>query len=232
MNVLPSIDLILPSHSQPTILGRASRDRVYVERVVAREDSIPRPDVVNWSVVSSTPTDQPSWDQAELYLAASAGTPVALSFTAKGFEPAADGTSIAPILDLTMKRSIETQEATLLSLSRDWDGEGAEPVDRTRLELIVGLLRQSLSGRSAPLPELVPGGDGSIQAELRFRGGISIYYGVDATGEEYFYGSTPQDTWSSTGPDSRRDFATAISTYSPTSVTRGSSQAAERRFTI
>ncbi|WIW88937.1 hypothetical protein K3M67_02865 [Sphingobium sp. V4] len=73
---------------------------------------------------------------------------------------------------------IEQQSLRIKGLSYDWDGYGAEPIDDEVVDRITGLLGQCLPKHSKR-GSLVPGADGSVQAEWHLPK-ISIGLLIDA----------------------------------------------------
>lgn len=63
---------------------------------------------------------------------------------------------------------IDTQMKRLRALPKNWDGYGAENVDSGRLSSLATLLKSYLP-QDAPAGSIVPGADGSIQAEWHLR---------------------------------------------------------------
>ena len=63
---------------------------------------------------------------------------------------------------------ISLSQRQLASLGPDWDGYGADPIDSTTIKTMVQLLRQLLPYDARP-GAIVPGADGSLQAEWHLR---------------------------------------------------------------
>jgi hypothetical protein len=96
------------------------------------------------------------------------------------------GIEIAPALSEAMERSLAAQEQELSELEPDWDGYGAEPLDPGVIKEFISELRLSLAGSKIRAPDLIPGADGSLQAEWHLRD-ANIFYQVDAQMERMLY---------------------------------------------
>lgn len=64
---------------------------------------------------------------------------------------------------------VDARLSKLASLQADWDGYGADPVDRDQLNILGALLKAHLPA-GAPRGAIVPGADGSVQAEWHLAG--------------------------------------------------------------
>lgn len=82
--------------------------------------------------------------------------------------------------------SLETQRRALKQLEPDWDGYGAEPIPQARVDAFVNELRSTLGGLDVPPPDIIPGADGSLQAEWRRRG-VELFYGIDSDDIRHLY---------------------------------------------
>lgn len=63
---------------------------------------------------------------------------------------------------------VETSLSNIGALEHDWDGYGAEPISTATAGIIQSLLKQLLP-KNAPIGSIVPGADGSLQAEWHLR---------------------------------------------------------------
>lgn len=59
---------------------------------------------------------------------------------------------------------VDDQLSRIASLPQNWDGYGADPVDHAQLRIMSNLLAATLP-QGAPAGSIVPGADGSLQAE-------------------------------------------------------------------
>lgn len=59
---------------------------------------------------------------------------------------------------------VDGQLARIANLRENWDGYGADPVDHSQLQIMANLLAANLP-HGAPAGSIVPGADGSLQAE-------------------------------------------------------------------
>lgn len=78
---------------------------------------------------------------------------------------------------------LTAQAKYLRNLPTNWDGYGASKLSTDLIDALIAEIK-GVPVDSIPSPELVPGGDGSIQAEWHLPH-ISIRYWVDVTGSRY-----------------------------------------------
>lgn len=96
------------------------------------------------------------------------------------------GTAPPPKLEASLALSLETQRASLKCLGPDWDGYGAEALPPYRVDSFIDELAIGLVGLSVPPPDIIPGADGSLQAEWRRRW-VELFYGIDSDDKRHFY---------------------------------------------
>lgn len=90
------------------------------------------------------------------------------------------------LLDPVVRRSLDSQRTFLLGLKKDWDGYGAEPLPEQRVDSFISELKSALVNYSGPLPEVVPGADGSLQAEWH-RKYLKLLYCVDGDDMKHLF---------------------------------------------
>ncbi|PZU71069.1 hypothetical protein [Sphingobium sp.] len=85
---------------------------------------------------------------------------------------------------------LDQQARKVRSLQHDWDGYGADPIDANVLEFVLGILRNALPRDSVP-GNLVPGADGSVQAEWHLRNvSLGLLVEEDKTVSAWSYNPT------------------------------------------
>ncbi|MER9171231.1 hypothetical protein NKI12_28675 [Mesorhizobium australicum] len=89
-------------------------------------------------------------------------------------------------LDPAIRRSLVSQKNLLLKLNHNWDGYGAQALPHQRVEAFFAELELVLVNYSGPLPEIVPGGDGSLQVEWHLEEAM-IFYGIDSDDQKYIF---------------------------------------------
>lgn len=105
--------------------------------------------------------------------------------TATSFYDAREA-EVMPALSRAIEQSLAAQEAELSALKHDWDGYGADPVDVDLVKSFVSELRLSLVGAQIRPPDIIPGADGSLQAEWHLKG-AEIFYQIDADKQRMLY---------------------------------------------
>ena len=78
--------------------------------------------------------------------------------------------------------SVVARRKELLSLETGWDGYGGKPVSAEAFDDLV----ERIDSEGA-LIQIVPGSEGSLQAEWHLRGDVSIEFNRDAEGEILLY---------------------------------------------
>lgn len=81
-----------------------------------------------------------------------------------------------------IEASLQKQRDALTTLPKNWDGYGADPLPAQ----IVDDLLADITVEGGVV-DLVPGADGSIQAEWHRRGNVDIEYNIDANGKRALY---------------------------------------------
>lgn len=83
-----------------------------------------------------------------------------------------------------VERSLAKQQHDLPALPKNWDGYGANP---PAVEVVNDVIETIRAGGTNRLVDIVPGSDGSIQAEWHIRGDVDIEYCVDPQGSRSLY---------------------------------------------
>lgn len=113
----------------------------------------------------------------------------------------------------TLNRSLETQRATLKGLAANWDGYGAEPLSTEAIDGFVDELRAALLNYVGPLPDLIPGADGSLQVEWHLER-LELIYGIESDQQRYFClrigDAAPKSSY---GAEASSDFAAALEVH-------------------
>jgi len=78
--------------------------------------------------------------------------------------------------------SLETQRRHLLDIKRDWDGYGADRIP----EGVIDVIFEDIV-TEGEFVQMVPGADGSVQAEWHMRGDVSVEYNVSPGGKRCLY---------------------------------------------
>lgn len=107
------------------------------------------------------------------------------------FDPA---NRMAPAVSWSLGR----QEAELSSLPVDWDGYGANPIDAEAVAAFFSELRTLLAGYDGRPPDVVPGSDGSLQAEWRLPD-IGVFYAMEEDGSRFFFQRVAGEDHEATG---------------------------------
>lgn len=89
-------------------------------------------------------------------------------------------------LNAAVRKSLDSQRSLLSGLRKDWDGYGAEPLPKYRVKAFISELESALEDYSGPLPEIIPGADGSLQAEWHRRY-LTLFYGVDSEDARHLF---------------------------------------------
>jgi hypothetical protein len=84
-----------------------------------------------------------------------------------------------------VSRSLAAQRHALFALQQDWDGYGAPALDRDIINRLITDVAFALVNKTQIAPDLIPGGDGSIQAEWRLTR-VEATFRFEADGERYF----------------------------------------------
>lgn len=87
---------------------------------------------------------------------------------------------------IRLRADLAAQAEILKNLKPGWDGYGAAPIAAAVVNRIVRDVTTALAGTTCSAPELVPGGDGSVQAEWNSPS-IEVTYNVNDHGELYFW---------------------------------------------
>lgn len=91
--------------------------------------------------------------------------------------------SISEQSALPTQRDIDQQIDRLLALPAGWDGYNAVPISHAVAAQIRGEIRPHCFG-GVPAPDLIPGGDGSVQAEW-YEVEIAMTYRVEPSGSAH-----------------------------------------------
>ncbi len=83
-----------------------------------------------------------------------------------------------------VEASLVKQQEGLLKLERGWDGYGAPPLAPDLIVGVVAEVRTVLRDLDCPIPDLCPGGDGSLQVEWH-TGTVELCYNVSPGGTRY-----------------------------------------------
>lgn len=195
-----------------------------IEKLVSMDEVTPRPTNADW-VASDQATSIDSIPSIEVRFAPR-GTLVSASRVIKealSFQPK---TVVNSLVDPKIARSIGKQSLELKAMRENWDGEGATPLNPDRVDRLANDLLAVLRGYEGPYVDLVPGGDGSLQAEIRLPDGNDIFYGFDRNGVRYFFSSGPQGDWSSEGLAARSDLEHSLLEYRKASSGSGATSTA------
>ena len=84
------------------------------------------------------------------------------------------------------KASIKAQATSISLFENDWDGYGAPSLASKTIELMVQRLTWVCDFIPFSAPQLVPGGDGSLQAEWH-QNSITLTYNIGDEGDEYIW---------------------------------------------
>ena len=116
-----------------------------------------------------------------------------------------------PALTTAVAESLRRQEEDLSNLPENWDGYGAKPLDALVVKSLVDELKLAMRGVGATAPDLIPGADGSVQAEWHLRG-TQVFYQVDNLKERFLYIMTiPDNEQTLFGVDAERALPSVIS---------------------
>jgi hypothetical protein len=99
--------------------------------------------------------------------------------------PSANTTSEI-LYDVQRNQELENQATYLNGLEANWNGYGAKPLEAEAVADVVDTLKEHLAGLNIPAPDLIPGGNGSIQAEWR-RKGYEVFFYRGRSGEKELY---------------------------------------------
>jgi len=121
------------------------------------------------------------------------------------------GGLIEPTLTSALSASLSTQEQDLLQLEPGWDGYGAAPLEPAVVKELVDELRESLKGISANAPQLVPGGDGSLQAEW-YLPGLEIFYQLNRDRDRFLFVAAADGDHVYAGADAQKSFPAIVRT--------------------
>lgn len=114
-----------------------------------------------------------------------------------------------------VRKSLDSQKSLLSNLRKDWDGYGADPLPAYRVEAFISELESALEDYSGPLPEIIPGADGSLQAEWH-RKYLTLFYGVDSDDTRHlFLKVTNQEPITLSGDAALHGFAKALLIHFP-----------------
>jgi hypothetical protein len=102
-------------------------------------------------------------------------------FTASS-EFSVGGTATKPASEVDA--SLANQRAFLLALPDGWDGYGAPKPPSRPIDRLLADLRLALQGIDCAAPDLIPGSDGSVQAEWHTKL-LTLCYNVDVNGDRY-----------------------------------------------
>lgn len=90
------------------------------------------------------------------------------------------GATGEPVSPEDFVRSVDSQAAQLATLPNGWDGYGSPPPSAQTVNTVAAIVKD---GSSNARVDLVPGSDGSVQAEWHLRGDIDVEYLIDAEGK-------------------------------------------------
>lgn len=102
------------------------------------------------------------------------------------FATALQTATLPDSLNQHVSEAIKRQLATLEDLPDGWDGYGARRLLKSTLNQMSDALNQALAGVDCPPPDLIPGGDGSIQAEWHLNK-IVLFFKLGLDGSRYLY---------------------------------------------
>ena len=136
-------------------------------------------------------------NDAGITVAAFGSTPLSSTYPGSAVSRPATGTwvrlmappssaRVEPILSREVASALVKQEALLLALRPDWDGYGADPVSRDVVREISLELREALKGVDVRTPKLVPGADGTVQAEW-YLSRMRVFYQVDEDLQRFLF---------------------------------------------
>jgi hypothetical protein len=97
---------------------------------------------------------------------------------------ATSGTSHLGSLEAPVKDALIAQRTYLLGLPNDWDGYGAEPIQPGTIDALYSDLVIGLKGTACFPPDIIPGSDGSVQAEWHLAG-LKLFYNVGSDRSRY-----------------------------------------------
>jgi hypothetical protein len=83
--------------------------------------------------------------------------------------------------DEAIRRSLEAQREQLINLPKNWDGYGAGPLMPSIVDIMLGDIETE-----GCLAQLVPGSDGSLQAEWHLPG-VTVEYDITVDGKRHLY---------------------------------------------
>ena len=81
--------------------------------------------------------------------------------------------------------SLRAQREYLLALPANWDGYGAAPISEEMLEKLECAVSDAIAQVDCRAPDIIPGGDGSIQAEWHMNG-LDLSFSVGPGKSQYF----------------------------------------------
>ncbi len=84
--------------------------------------------------------------------------------------------------DEEIGHSLAVQRKTLLGLQQNWDGYGAFPIP----EGVIDVIFDEVTTEGA-FVDMIPGADGSVQAEWHLRGQVDIEYSISPGGKRCLY---------------------------------------------
>ena len=84
--------------------------------------------------------------------------------------------------DEQIGRSLEAQRKHLVALKSNWDGYGAHPISEDVIDVIFDEVTTE-----GEFVQMVPGADGSVQAEWHMRGNVTVEYNLTPGGKRCLY---------------------------------------------
>ena len=84
----------------------------------------------------------------------------------------------------SVKEDLDAQRRYIRALQNNWDGYGAPPIDPRVIDLLYSDLEDQFPRMDVRLPDIIPAGDGSVQAEWHLNE-IDLVYNVGPSGARY-----------------------------------------------